>query len=164
MRRVMLGVAFVLAVQSASAAVEYEFRQISRSDLESVPPTDFTGRAIIDGDRSRVEFLSGTGYPPGTYLISNSASRSMIFVDPAKKAYLEINAGSVSNALGAAKLTIANKKVDLTQMEDHPVIAGLPTGYLPGPQFGQAQDNRNFPASLGVGSGRTFRVALGLRV
>jgi hypothetical protein len=40
---------------------------------------------------------------------------------------------------------------------------GLPTGYLPGPQFGQVQENRNFPASLGVGSGRTFRVAVGFR-
>jgi hypothetical protein len=40
---------------------------------------------------------------------------------------------------------------------------GLPTGYLPGPQFGQAQENKNFPASLGVGSGRTIRVALGIR-
>jgi hypothetical protein len=40
---------------------------------------------------------------------------------------------------------------------------GLPTGYLQGPQFGQAQENANFPASLGVGSGRTIRVAVGVR-
>lgn len=129
MRRVMLGVVLVLAVQSARAAVEYEFRQVTHSDLENIPATDFSGRAIIDGDKSRVEFLTGTGYPTGTYLISTNGSRSMTFVDPAKKSYLEVNAGSVATALGATKITIANKKVDLTQMDDHPVIAGLPTDH-----------------------------------
>src|SRR4051812_14775023 len=123
MRRVMLGVVLALAVQNASAAVEYEFRQITHSDLESVPPTDFTGRAVIDGDRSRVEFVSGIGYPPGTYLISTNGSRTMTFVDPARKAYLEVNAGSVSAALGTTKLSITNKKIDLVEMDDHPVIA-----------------------------------------
>lgn len=129
MRRVMLGVVLVLAMQSAQAAVEYEFHQVSHSDLENVPPTDFTGRAVIDGDKSRVEFLSGTGYPTGTYLISTNGSRSLTFVDPGKKSYLEVNAGSVSTALGTPKITIGNKKVDLTQLEDHPVIAGLPTDH-----------------------------------
>jgi hypothetical protein len=47
---------------------------------------------------------------------------------------------------------------------DSPADAlGLPTGYLRGPQFGLAQDTGNFPASLGAGSGRTFRVAFGMR-
>lgn len=129
MRRVMLGVVLVLAVQSAQAAVEYEFHQVTHSDLENMPPTDFSGRAIIDGDKSRVEFLSGVGYPTGTYLISTNGSRSMTFVDPGKKSYLEVNAGSVATALGTTKITIANKRVDLTQLEDHPVIAGLPTDH-----------------------------------
>lgn len=130
MRRVLLGVAFVLAVQNASAAVEYEFRQITHSDLENIPPTDFTGRAVIDGDRSRVEFLSGSGYRPGTYLISTNGSRALTFVDPAKKSYIEVNAGSVSTALGSTRISITNKKVDLTQLEDHPTIAGLPTDHF----------------------------------
>lgn len=129
MRRVMLGVAFILVVQNASAAVEYEFRQVTHSDLENVQATDFTGRALIDGDKSRVEFLTGTGYPPGTYLISTNGSRTMTFVDPGKKTYLEVNAGSVSAALGAMKIAITNKKIDLTQMDDHPIIAGLPTDH-----------------------------------
>ena len=129
MRRVMLGVVLVLAVQSVQAAVEYEFRHISHSDLENVAPTDFTGRAIIDGEKSRVEFLGGSGYTIGSYLISTNGSRTMTFVDPKKKAYLEVNAGGVATALGTAKLTITNKKVDLTKMDDHPVIAGLPTDH-----------------------------------
>ena len=129
MRRVMLGVVLVLAVQNANAAIEYEFRQISHSDLENVGPTDFSGRALIDGDRSRVEFLAGTGYKAGTYVISTNGSRTMTFVDPAKKAYLDVNAGTVASTVGAAKFTITNKKVDLTKMDDHPIIAGLPTDH-----------------------------------
>lgn len=129
MKRVLLGVGFALFVQTASAAVEYEFRQVSRSDLENVPATDFTGRAVIDGDRSRVDFVKGVGYPAGTYLISTNGSRSLTFVDPAKKAYLEVNAGTVATALGAMKITISNKKVDHTMLDDHPVIAGLPTDH-----------------------------------
>jgi hypothetical protein len=126
---VMLGVVLVVGVLNAQAAVEYEFRHISRSDLESMPPTDFTGRAIIDGDKSRVEFLTGTGYTNGTYVIGTNGSRTMTYVDPKKKAYLEVNAGGVATTLGTAKLSITNKKVDLTQLEDHPVIAGLPTDH-----------------------------------
>ena len=129
MRRVMLGVVVLLVAVNATAAIEYEFHQISHSDLENVQPTDFTGRAVIDGDKSRVEFVNGSGYPNGTYLISTNGSRTMTFVDPSKKSYLDVNASSVATALGAAKLSIANKKVDLAQMEDHPIIAGLPTDH-----------------------------------
>ena len=130
MKRVLLGVGVALLVaQGAQAAVEYEFRQVSHSDIENVPPTDFTGRAVIDGERSRVDFLKGTGYPAGTYLISTNGSRSLTFVDPAKKSYLEVNAGSVATALGAMKITISNKKVDHTVLDDHPIIAGLPTDH-----------------------------------
>jgi len=38
---------------------------------------------------------------------------------------------------------------------------GLHTGYVPGPSFGQATSNLNFPHSLAAGSGRTFRMAFG---
>ena len=129
MRRVLLGVVLVLAGLPASAAVEYEFHQVTRSDLENVPSTDFTGRAVIDGDRSRVEFLTGNAYTPGTYLISTNGNRLMTYVDPAKKTYLEVNAASVANALGATKLTVTNKRVNESDMDDHPVIAGLPTDH-----------------------------------
>jgi hypothetical protein len=129
MKRVMLGVGFALFVQTASAAVEYEFRQVTHSDLESVGAADFTGRAVIDGDRSRIDFLTGTGYPTGTYLISSNGSRSLTFVDPKKKSYLEVNAGTVATTLGSAKISITNKKVDFSMLDDHPIIAGLPTDH-----------------------------------
>jgi len=127
--RVMLGVLLLTAVQ-ASAAIEYDFHQITHSDLENVPPTDFTGRAVIDGERSRVEFVSGIGYPAGTYVISTNGSRTLTFVDPSKKSFVDVNASSAVSALASVKLAISNKKVDLTQMDDHPIIAGLPTDHF----------------------------------
>jgi hypothetical protein len=116
-------------VQSLSAAVQYEFRQTTHSDLESMPPTDVVGRGVIDGDRSRVDFLSGTGFDIGSYIISTNGLHTLTFVNPAKKTYVDVNAASVAATIGSARITISNKKVNLTQLDDHPVIAGLPTDH-----------------------------------
>ena len=117
----------VATAPSATAAIQYEFRQTTSSDLESIPSTDCVGRAIIDGDRSRVEFLSGNAYPAGTYIIATNGSRTMTFIDPSKKSFVEVNAASVATAIGARKITVANKKIDLTKMPDQTTIAGFPT-------------------------------------
>src|SRR3954453_14883842 len=87
------------SASSASAAIQYEFRQTTSSDLETIPSTDCAGRAIIDGDRSRIEFVTGNAYPAGTYLIATNGSRTMTFVDPSKKTFVEINAASVTSAI-----------------------------------------------------------------
>ena len=117
----------VATAPSATAAIQYEFRQTTTSDLESIPASDCVGRAIIDGDRSRVEFVSGNTYPPGTYIIATNGSRTMTFVDPSKKSFVEVNAASVATAIGARKITVTNKKIDLTKMPDQTTIAGFPT-------------------------------------
>ena len=114
---------------SATAAIQYEFRQTTTSDLESIPSTDCAGRAIIDGDRSRVEFLAGNAYPIGTYIIATNGSRLMTFIDPSRKSFVEVNAASVASAIGARKITIANKKIDLTKMPDQTTVAGFPTDH-----------------------------------
>jgi hypothetical protein len=129
MKRVVWVIGLLAVVESASAAIQYEFRQSAHSDLESMPAADFTGRAVIDGDRSRVDFLSGNAYTPGTYLIATNGSRTLTFVNPSKKSYVEVNAGSVATALGSAKISISNKTVGMTLLEDHPTIAGLPTDH-----------------------------------
>jgi hypothetical protein len=51
----------------------------------------------------------------------------MTFVDPSRKSYVEVNAASVASSIGARKITIANKKTDLTKMPDQTTIAGFPT-------------------------------------
>jgi hypothetical protein len=131
MKRVGLVVALLVAgtVQNASSAVLYEFRQTTHSDLETMPSSDMTGRGIIDGDRSRVDFLSGNGFRIGTYVITTNGSKTLTFVDPAKRTYVDVNAAGVASAIGSARITVANKKISLTQLDDHPVIAGLPTDH-----------------------------------
>jgi hypothetical protein len=117
----------VVTASPAFAAIQYEFRQTTSSDLESIPSTDCAGRAIIDGDRSRVEFVSGNAYPAGTYIIATNGSRIMTFVDPSKRSFVEVNAASVATAIGARKITVTNKKIDVTRMPDQTVVAGFPT-------------------------------------
>jgi len=116
-----------ITAPAASAAIQYEFRQTTTSDLESIPATDCVGRAIIDGDRSRIEFLSGNAYPPGTYVIATNGSRMMTFIDPSKKSFVEVNAASVATSIGSRKISVTNKKVDVTKMPDEMKIAGFPT-------------------------------------
>lgn len=131
MKRVGLVIALLAAVQvqSVCAAVQYEFRQLTRSDLESIPSTDITGRGVIDGDHSRVDFLSGNAFPTGTYVITTDGSRTLTFVDPSKKTFVQVNAAGVATAIGSARISISNKKINLTQLDDHPVMAGLPTDH-----------------------------------
>jgi hypothetical protein len=131
MKRVGLVIALLVAwtAQIASAAVQYEFRQITHSELDNMPSTDMTGRGVIDGDRSRIDFLSGNAFPNGTYVITTNGSKTLTFVDPSKKTYVDVNAAGVVSAIGSARLTVSNKKVSMTQLEDHPVIAGLPTDH-----------------------------------
>jgi hypothetical protein len=124
----LLATSLLLSVTGVHGAVQYEFRQTFHSDVEALPSNNMTGRGIIDGDRYRVEFLSGTAFPAGSYLISN-ATKQQIWVDPSKKSYVEVNAASVASALGASHITISNKKIDVTQMPDHPILAGLPTDH-----------------------------------
>ena len=130
MKKILLAISLLLAVTGVQGAVQYEFRQTFRSDVETMPPNDMTGRAVIDGDRFRVEFLSGTAFPPGSYMITTNGSKQQIWIDPSKKSYVEVNAAGVASALGASRITITNKKIDVTPMPDHPVIAGLPTDHF----------------------------------
>lgn len=117
-------------VQTATAAVQYEFHQTTQSDIESIPNGEFSGKAIIDGDRTRVDFLSGNTYPPGTYVITHNGSRQQTWVDPTKQSYVDVNAGTVAAAIGSSRISISNKKIDVAQMPDHPMIAGIPTDHF----------------------------------
>jgi hypothetical protein len=119
----------LLAASNLTAGIEYQFRQIRRSEVETVPSLDITGRAIVDGERSRVDFTGGSQYIPGTYAISVDGSRSLTFVDPAHKTYTEVNLAGLASAVGAARIEIANLKSTVETLGDHPIIAGLPTNH-----------------------------------
>jgi len=130
MRVRVLGVVLLFAVQTASAAIQYEFRQTTSSDAEGAQAVDCGGKAIIDGEKSRVEFVNCNSYPVGSFVITTNGSRVLTFVDPAKKAFADVNAAAVASALGTAKIAISNKKVSTTEMPDHPTIAGIPTDHF----------------------------------
>lgn len=129
MRRLWMGVALTLVAHAAFAAVQYEFIQTSRSDSDHLPAMDMSARALIDGKRSRVDFLTGNAYPPGTYVISSDGARRMHFVDPSQKTYTEVNAATIASAIGMSNIRIENFKSSVMKLEDQQIIAGIPADH-----------------------------------
>lgn len=124
MKRLLVTVVLALLAFPTFGAIQYEFMQRNTSDDSVVPATDLSARATIDGDRSRVEFLSGNLYPPGTYAISDG-SRRIYFVDPTKKWFTEINTSTIATALAASNLKIENVAATVEPMADKQTIAGI---------------------------------------
>ena len=127
MKKLLIPAALLLVSVSASAAIQYEFVQKNTTADTVEPVTDLTARAVVDGDRARVDFLAGNLYPPGTYVVTTDGSRRLTFVDPLKEWYTEVNTSSVATALGASNIRITNLKSSLEKRDDRPVIAGYPT-------------------------------------
>lgn len=127
MRTRLIAIALALLALPAFSAVQYEFVQKHTTDDAVAPTSDLTARATIDGPRSRVDFIGGTTYPPGTFVISNDGAQRLFFVDPTKRWYTEFNAGGVATALGASNIRIRNLKPTLVVHEDKPVILGIET-------------------------------------
>ena len=127
MKTLLVTAALVLVAFSASAAIQYDFVQKNTTADAVEPTTDLVARAVIDGDRTRIDFLGGTLYPPGTYVVSTDGSRKLIFVDPTKEWYTEVNTASVATALGTSNIRITNLKSIMEKRDDRPIIAGHPT-------------------------------------
>lgn len=128
MKRLLVTFAFALVVATpSSGAIQYDFIQKNTTDDVVRPNSDLTARAIVDGENTRVEFLSGTIYPPGTYVVTTDGFRRIYFVDPSKGWYTEVNAAGISSALGSAGIRISNFKTETATLPDRPVIAGIET-------------------------------------
>jgi hypothetical protein len=128
-RTTLLLVVFAMFAGSARAGVEYDFHQTRQSEVRAVPNFDVGGRAVIEGQKSRVDFLSGNGYTPGSYVISTDGSRTLVFVDPVRKSFAEISLGAALASIGSANISVENVKTRAETMPDHPVVAGLPTDH-----------------------------------
>jgi hypothetical protein len=128
-RHGILAILLLAAWTTASAGIEYEFHQTTRSEVDGIPASDVGAKAVIDRDRSRIDYLSGTLYPPGSYVISLDSSRRMIFVDPATKTYSEVNTARVATVMGGQQVSVKNLKIDVQILNDHPIIAGYPTDH-----------------------------------
>ncbi|HUP45079.1 MAG TPA: hypothetical protein VM779_06160 [Thermoanaerobaculia bacterium] len=129
MRRLWMGVALILMAHAAFAAVQYEFIQTSRSDADGMPPMNMSAKAVIDGPRSRVDFLSGNAYPPGTYVISTDGARKLRFVDPGQKTYTEVNTMTIASAIGMNNIKVENLESSVARLDDQQMIAGIPTDH-----------------------------------
>lgn len=125
----ILAITTLCAWTSLYAAIQYEFHQSTRSEVDGLPGVDVGARAVIDGDRSRVDYLSGTLYPSGSYVISLDGSRRLIYVDPSTKTYSEVSASRVATVMGGQQISVKNFKVDVQKLDDHPIIAGHPTDH-----------------------------------
>ena len=127
MKTLLVTAALVLAALPSFAAIQYEFVQKNTSADTVEPVSDLTGRAVIDGERLRIDFLAGNMYPPGTYMVSTDGSRRLLFVDPTHQWFTEVNTASVATTLGASSIKISNLKSSLEMRDDRPVIAGYAT-------------------------------------
>src|SRR5512140_1439021 len=126
-RHGILAILILLACTSAFAALEYEFHQTTQSEVDGIRSVDVGARAVIDGDRYRIDYISGTLYPPGSYVISLDNSRRLIYVDPGTKTFTEVSTARVAAAMGSQQLSVKNLKVDVQKLDDRPIIAGYPT-------------------------------------
>jgi hypothetical protein len=127
MKRLLVTLALALVAVPTFAAIQYDFTQKHTSDDIVTPTRDLSGRATIDGARSRVDFISGNLYPPGTYVISTDGSRRLFFVDPSNKWYTEVNTSGFATALGSSDIKITNPKADLEPRTETAKIAGIDT-------------------------------------
>jgi hypothetical protein len=125
MKRLLVTLALALVTSPSFAAIQYEFKQKNTTDDEVQPTTEITARAIVDGPRSRVEFLSGNLYPPGTYMIATEGARRMFFIDPVKEWYSEVNTAGLATTLGASNIRIENFKTSVQSLPDTQTIAGI---------------------------------------
>jgi hypothetical protein len=130
MKNVVLVLGVFLAVIAAPAfgAIEYEFSQKSTTEDPLLPMTELTGKAVLDGLRTRVDFRGGSLYPAGTYAVSTD-SRRVFFVDPKNKTYTEVNMAAPSTRLASSSIRIENFKSNLERLTDRQVIAGHETDH-----------------------------------
>jgi len=123
---IVSGVMFSMLASPLLSAIRYDFRQTTRTDAQSHPSSSLVGRAVIEGEMSRVDFISGYAHPVGSYVISKDGFRSVAIVDPSKQTYMEVDTSNVSSALGSSKIEVANLKTNVRKLSDRPTIAGIP--------------------------------------
>ncbi len=128
--RILVSIGFALLLASPSfAAVEYQFRQTTRSDQATVPSVPVTGRAVLDGENTRVDYLSGSSFEAGTYLIARRDQGKLLIVNPKDKTYSVTDLTAVATSIGNRGIRIQNLKTKLTKMDGRPIVAGLPTDH-----------------------------------
>lgn len=124
MKTLLVTAALAMVALPGSAAIQYEYVQKNTTPDAVNPTTELTARAIVDGERSRIDFVGGTLYPPGTYVVSTDGSRRLLFVDPSKEWFTEVNTTSFATAIGTSSIRVSNVKSTMDAKDDRPIIAG----------------------------------------
>lgn len=117
--------ALILVTVHADAALRYEYREnlVAENRIKS---TSLTARAVLDGERGRIDILTGDRYTPGTFILRDGGTRLFI-VEPDRKQYTEVQLPTGPNPEAAKRVTIENPKIAFTEVGAGPVIAGYPT-------------------------------------
>jgi len=126
MRRLFL-VALLTTVTPLYGAIQYEFTHVTRTNSQHNSNLRLVGKAVIDGDRSRVDYLAESTRGAGQYVISTDGARELVIVDPQTRTYLVRQASDASRNLRTLGVEIANLKVDFDNLGAGPNIAGYPT-------------------------------------
>ncbi|MDP9193291.1 MAG: hypothetical protein M3P06_16460 [Acidobacteriota bacterium] len=129
MKRLLVTLVLASIAVPSFAAIQYDFMLKNTSDDAAKQSSDMTGRATIDGFRSRIEFISGNLYPPNTYVLSTDSTGRLYFVDPAKQWFTEINTAGIATALGSSSIKISNLKSKTETLADRSQIAGVATDH-----------------------------------
>jgi hypothetical protein len=127
MKTLLVTIALALVTLPSVAAVQYDFMQKNSTGDVVAPTTEMSARAIVEGDRSRIEFLSGNVYPPGTYVISTEGARRLFFVDPVKQWYTEVNTSGLATTLASSNIKVENLRTNTEELKDNQRIAGIDT-------------------------------------
>lgn len=125
MKTLLVTVALAFVTVPSVAAIQYDFIQKNSTGDLVAPMTEMTARAIVDGPHSRIEFLSGNVYPPGTYVISTENARRLFFIDPVKQWYTEVNTAGLATTLASSNIKIDNLKTNSELLKDRQTIAGI---------------------------------------
>ena len=129
LRKAFCALLLLMTAVPLLAGVEYEFRQTLSSQVEGIPSRETAGKAVIDGNRSRVDYTAGSSYGSSAYVITDNATRKVTVVNPVKATFASLDVREMTAALAATPIRIENLKSDLKRLDDRPSIAGYPTDH-----------------------------------
>jgi len=121
----LLVIVLLLAASPLAAGLRYEFTESSRTE-ETSKSTRLTGRAVIEGEMSRLDVLSGNQYSPGSYIISHGQQQVYV-VDPSTKSYVQY--ATDQRRVNPNRVKITSLKTNFMEVKEDgsPIIAGFPT-------------------------------------
>lgn len=124
-----VAVSLVIPIAAAPGAIQYDFKQVTKTDPPSEKPRITSGSVYLDQGMSRVDYSKDSTSGAGTWVISRNGGRDTIYVDPKSKTYLVHSTGDLSQTLSSVQLQISNLQLDSRNLGSGPVMAGYSTDH-----------------------------------